>query len=158
MRDGWVSCCQLTTRALEFQLPLIVCFALAPSSCIAPPCIFLFAFYPVHWNHLVGCKLWRPRAALFAYIVPQSRHSDRSSPRSPSFTSVHTMAVLSKLRPIPSFRKSPNGSPPKYKGLSIGINYGSRPDALKGAVDDAKDFKTLLQGGVQPPLHCLFVP
>jgi hypothetical protein len=67
------------------------------------------------------------------------------------------MAVLSKLRPIPPFRKSLNG-PPKYKGLFIGINYWSRPDALKGAVNDAKDFKTLLQGGVQPPLHCLFVP
>ena len=52
----------------------------------------------------------------------------------------------SRLSPIPPYRKSPDAPLPKFRVLAIGINYRSRPDELKGPVNDAKDVKKTLEG------------
>jgi hypothetical protein len=64
------------------------------------------------------------------------------------------MSSSSRLSPIPPFRGSPGASVPEFKALAVGINYISRPDGLKGPINDAKDVKNFLKGGhrylVQP--------
>jgi hypothetical protein len=65
------------------------------------------------------------------------------------------VAVFSKPRHVPHFRRSPDAPLPNYKALIIGINYAWSPDGsepgdpelqLKGPVNDAKDFKEALKG------------
>ena len=61
----------------------------------------------------------------------------------------HNMPILSQLSPIspiPPYRESPDDPLPQFKALIIGINYRSRPDELKGPVNDAKDVKSTLEG------------
>jgi hypothetical protein len=64
------------------------------------------------------------------------------------------VAVFSKPRHVPHFRRSPDAPLPNYKALIIGINYAWSPDGsepgdpelqLKGPVNDAKDFKEALK-------------
>ena len=58
----------------------------------------------------------------------------------------HNMPIPSRLSPIPPYRESPDDPLPQFKALIVGINYRSRPDELKGPVNDAKDVKRTLEG------------
>ncbi len=70
--------------------------------------------------------------------------------------SPHT--IFSEPDSIPSYGTSLNGPSPNHRALVIGMNYESSQHELKGGVDDAKEFKTLLQGRAQPPLHDFLIP
>ena len=86
----------------------------------------------------VDCLLWRPALCYLArvldspHVYPPLKMHVPSGPR---------------LSPIPPYRESPNDPLPQFKALVIGINYRSRPDELKGPVNDAKDVKNALEGG-----------
>ncbi len=69
-----------------------------------------------------------------------------------AFISSRAMAVCSR---IPGFRRPPTANPPKYKAVLIGINYTSPTSgneqgrrSLQGPVNDAKEIKKILIGGV----------
>jgi hypothetical protein len=53
---------------------------------------------------------------------------------------------MSRLSPIPPFRRSPDARLPEFKALVIGNNYTSRPDELTGAINDSKAIKEVLKG------------
>lgn len=72
------------------------------------------------------------------------------------FFPIFTVRMANRLS-IPTYCQSPTGtvSPPDYRALLIGINYtadentserGYRP--LQGSVEDAKEVKEVLIGGV----------
>ena len=65
------------------------------------------------------------------------------------------VAIFSKPRQVPHFRRSADAPLPKYKALVIGINYTWSPDGsepgnaalqLRGPVNDAKSIKEMLKG------------
>jgi hypothetical protein len=65
------------------------------------------------------------------------------------------MAHRFTLSRIPTYCQSPTASPPEHKALLIGINYASSVDdndqgyrELKGPINDAKEIKKALIGGV----------
>lgn len=68
------------------------------------------------------------------------------------------MPVPSRLSPIPPYRESPNDPLPQFRALIIGINYWSRPDELKGPVNDAKNVKKTLQGQARQQFDHFLVP
>src|SRR5258708_4885408 len=63
------------------------------------------------------------------------------------------MGVYPRIARMASFRRHPTAKPPNYMAVLIGINYTSpdnekRYSKLNGPVNDAKEMKKILIGGV----------